>query len=217
MLKVKGSRRSSEKSLGAGQKKAFGFLVVGIVVVAVAVVLTIGGLAWTRYSEARVKDTNSAGSYSVEKIGELDVTSVYYDKILNRDESKKLFGITLAKESSLYIFHFKGQIYYDLTQSKSKYNEEEKTLKVTLPKPQVKLLMKDSGYSIDYEYFKASNSMFIKDDNNKGLEIQKAAIANVEEEILGKEDFVELAQSSVLTILKQMYAPQEIQVECEFL
>lgn len=187
------------------------------ILVSLAVFIIIGGLAWTKYSEAKINDTSSAGSYSVEKIGELDVTSVYYDKILNRDESKKLFGLTVAKESSLYIFHFKAQIYYDLTQAKTNYNAETKTLKITLPKAQVKLLMKDSEYSIDYEYYKAANSLFIKDDNNKGLEIQKEAIKNVEEEILGKEDFVELAQTNILTILKQMYAPQEIEVECEFL
>ncbi len=168
------------------------------------------------YVDAKSKITTSAGSYNVEKIGELDVASIYYDKILNEEESHRVFGLTVGKERSLYVFHFKAQIFYDLAQATNTYDEENKILEITMPAPGVKLLMKDSDYSLDFEYYVAKNSIWIQDDNMKGLNIQKKVMENIEEEILGKEEFIEIAQENIGKILNAMYQTQGIEVNCVF-
>ena len=168
------------------------------------------------YVDAKSKITTSAGSYNVEKIGELDVASIYYDKILNEEESHRVFGLTVGKERSLYVFHFKAQIFYDLTHATNTYDEEIKILEITMPAPGVKLLMKDSDYSLDFEYYVAKNSVWIQDDNMKGLNIQKKVMENIEEEILGKEEFIEIAQENIGKILNAMYQTQGIEVNCVF-
>ena len=168
------------------------------------------------YVDAKSKITTSAGSYNVEKIGELDVASIYYDKILNEEESHRVFGLTVGKERSLYVFHFKAQIFYDLAQATNTYDEENKILEITMPAPGVKLLMKDSDYSLDFEYYVAKNSVWIQDDNMKGLNIQKKVMENIEEEILGKEEFIEIAQENIGKILNAMYQTQGIEVNCVF-
>ena len=151
-----------------------------------------------------------------KKIGELDVASIYYDKILNEEESHRVFGLTVGKERSLYVFHFKAQIFYDLAQATNTYDEENKILEITMPAPGVKLLMKDSDYSLDFEYYVAKNSVWIQDDNMKGLNIQKKVMENIEEEILGKEEFIEIAQENIGKILNAMYQTQGIEVNCVF-
>lgn len=168
------------------------------------------------FVDAKSKITTSAGSYNVEKIGELDVASIYYDKILNEEESHRVFGVTVGKERSLYVFHFKAQIFYDLAQATNTYDEENKILEITMPAPGVKLLMKDSDYSLDFEYYVAKNSVWIQDDNMKGLNIQKKVMENIEEEILGKEEFIEIAQENIGKILNAMYQTQGIEVNCVF-
>ena len=169
------------------------------------------------FVDAKSKITTSAGSYNVEKIGELDVASIYYDKILNEEESHRVFGLTVGKERSLYVFHFKAQIFYDLAHATNTYDEENKILEITMPAPGVKLLMKDSDYSLDFEYYVAKNSVWIQDDNMKGLNIQKKVMENIEEEILGKEEFIEIAQENIGKILNAMYQTQGIEVNCVFL
>ena len=77
--------------------------------------------------------------------------------------------------------------------------------------------MKDSDYSLDFEYYVAKNSVWIQDDNMKGLNIQKKAMENIEEEILGKEEFIEIAQENIGKILNAMYQTQGIEVNCVFL
>ena len=85
-----------------------------------------------------------------------------------------------------------------------------------MPAPGVKLLMKDSDYSLDFEYYVAKNSIWIQDDNMKGLNIQKKVMENIEEEILGKEEFIEIAQENIGKILNAMYQTQGIEVNCVF-
>ena len=124
--------------------------------------------------------------------------------------------MTVGKERSLYVFHFKAQIFYDLAHATNTYDEENKILEITMPAPGVKLLMKDSDYSLDVEYYVAKNSVWIQDDNMKGLNIQKKVMENIEEEILGKEEFIEIAQENIGKILNAMYQTQGIEVNCVF-
>ena len=76
--------------------------------------------------------------------------------------------------------------------------------------------MKDSDYSLDFKYYVAKNSVWIQDDNMKGLNIQKKVMENIEEEILGKEEFIEIAQENIGKILNAMYQTQGIEVNCVF-
>ena len=213
-LRIIGVKENEERMWKRIWKKKTKLILSIVGLVVFAGVIFFGTLYFV---DAKSKITTSAGSYNVEKIGELDVASIYYDKILNEEESHRVFGLTVGKERSLYVFHFKAQIFYDLAQATNTYDEENKILEITMPAPGVKLLMKDSDYSLDFEYYVAKNSVWIQDDNMKGLNIQKKVMENIEEEILGKEEFIEIAQENIGKILNAMYQTQGIEVNCVFL
>ncbi|KRM54875.1 hypothetical protein FC18_GL001917 [Lacticaseibacillus sharpeae JCM 1186 = DSM 20505] len=158
----------------------------------------------------------STANYDVKEVGQLDTTSIYYDKVVKTNEVKKFLNVKVGKETSLYIFHFKAQIYYNLDKAHSDYNESTKTLTVTMPQPEVKLLLKDSNYAADCDYYKVKDSMLIADKNNKGLKIQKEAAQDVKTDILAKKDFTNTAQQSAKKVLSKMFSNDKIKVVCEF-
>lgn len=126
-----------KKCLGTKKRIKYGIIsFVGIVLFIVIASLFSSNI----FSDTR----SSTPGFNLDKIGELDVASIYYDKILNEEESKKAFGLKIAKENALYVFHLKAQIYYDLTQAKIDHDEKKQTVTVHLPKPNVKLLLNDS-------------------------------------------------------------------------
>ncbi|KRN18131.1 DUF4230 domain-containing protein [Lacticaseibacillus camelliae] len=190
--------------------------VIGVIVL--IAVLVIGGLAiYTRYDDAQESTKVATSNFKVKQIGELDTTSVYYDKTVNKDKVGQILGgLIKDKETTVYIFHFKAQVYFDLAKSKNHYDSATKTLLITMPAPQVKLLLKDSDYASSFDYYKTNASMFVSDNNATGLKIQKEAAKDVDEDILGKPDIVTTAKKSAQQMLSRMLGTKGVKVKCSF-
>lgn len=187
-------------------------------IIALVIIVLGGGVAWTVYShkQADVTDQVKTSNYTVKSIGELDALSVMYDKTVKETEASKILGLKVGTEESLYVFHFKAQVYYDLNQAQSHYDKEKKALAVTMPKAQVKLLLKDDKYTESYDYYKIKNNMFIDDTNDKGLAVQKKAVKDVKSDILERADVLPTAQKSAKATLEQMFKNDPIKVVISF-
>ncbi|MFT8459175.1 MAG: DUF4230 domain-containing protein [Liquorilactobacillus ghanensis] len=181
-----------------------------------AIVIFGGGYLFYQHQHAAVEEQTSTANYSVKDIGQLDVENVFYDKTVNQAESGSFLGIKVGKETSLYIFHFKAQVYYDLDKAHSSYNAADKTLTVQMPQPEIKLLLKDSKYHMNYDYYKVHNSIFVKDSDDKGLKVEQQAADEVKKDILAKPDVIASAKSSARKTLTQMFARDNVKVKCVF-
>lgn len=175
-----------------------------------------GGIFYTREQHSTTQTKTSTTNYTVKNIGQLDVTNVFYDKTVSQTEKGSLFGIKVGKESSLYIFHFKAQVYYDLDQATSRFDRKTNTLTVRLPAAQVKLLLKDPKYNLSYDYYQVHNSIFVKNSDDKGLKVEQRAAKDVEKDILAKKDVIASAQTNAKKILQQMFVKDHIKVKCIF-
>lgn len=182
----------------------------------VIIIIVMAAFIFIREGQGKVETQTSTANFSVEDIGELDVTTVFYDKTVSQTKKGSLLGLNVGKDTSLYIFHFKAQVYYDLSKAESTYDKLNRELTVKLPKAEAKLILKDSKYDLDYDYYKAASSIFVKEDNSKGLEVQKQAAKDIKKDILGKKDIVKTAQDSAKKTLKNIYKVNNIDVNCTF-
>ncbi|WP_246287380.1 DUF4230 domain-containing protein [Lacticaseibacillus absianus] len=183
-------------------------------IILIAIVGIGAGFMYLRSTDTETE--KATANYDVKEVGQLDTTSIFYDKIVKAKEAKKVLNLKVGEEAVLYIFHFKAQIYYDLSQAHSEYDDSTKTLKVTMPHPEVKLLLKDSHYSADYDYYKVKDSVLIEDKNTNGLKLQKEAADDVKTDILAKDDIVNTAEQSAKKILSKMFSADKVRVICEF-
>ena len=186
-----------------------------LIVIVLVVISAFGGYSFYSYSQKPTVKAH-ADTYTLEKVGELDTLSIKYDKTLEQDEPGKFLGLKVGTEKSLYIFHFKAQIYYNLDDAISRYNKDQKTLTVTMPTAKIKLLLKDNKYTGDFDYYKLKNNAFVKDSNDKGLKVQQEAIKDVKADILKMKDIVPSAQKSATTTITQMFANDPIKVIVNF-
>ncbi|MCI1893812.1 MAG: DUF4230 domain-containing protein [Lactobacillus sp.] len=153
----------------------------------VIVVLTLGIWKVKSLHFFDEKDTVSTSNYTVKNIGELDTTSVFYDKTVETSESGRFLGLKMGTEKSLYIFHFKAQVYYDLNKATSHYDEKSKTMTVNMPKPGVKLILKDDDSKATYQYYDLKDSVWVNDKNDKGLKLQAKLADTAKQDIMKKK------------------------------
>ena len=93
----------------------------------------------------------------------------------------------MGTEKSLYIFHFKAQVYYDLNKATSHYDEKSKTMTVNMPKPGVKLILKDDDSKATYQYYDLKDSVWVNDKNDKGLKLQAKLADTAKQDIMKKK------------------------------
>ena len=153
----------------------------------VIVVLTLGIWKVKSLHFFDEKDTVSTSNYTVKNIGELDTTSVFYDKTVETSEPGRFLGLKMGTEKSLYIFHFKAQVYYDLNKATSHYDEKSKTMTVNMPKPGVKLILKDDDSKATYQYYDLKDSVWVNDKNDKGLKLQAKLADTAKQDIMKKK------------------------------
>lgn len=169
--------------------------------------------SWPIFDE---KDTVSTSNYTVKQIGELDTTSVFYDKTFETSESGKLLGLKVGTEKSLYVFHFKAQLYYDLDKASSHYNKLTKTMTVRMPKPSVKLILKDDDSKATFKYYDLKDSIWVHPKNDKGLKIQAKLANTAKQDILKKKDLIKTSQESAEAILTKMFSNDPIHLKFKF-
>lgn len=218
MAKSKQEEQAEERQrylLASIQEHPRAWIIAILVIIALVVFTVYQGYSWLKFALNRDDDVTRS-NYHVQEIGELDAVSVAYDKTISSTEAGHLWFIHTGDEKWLYIFHFKAQIYYDLKQAKSKYDKKAKTLTITMPKEQVKLLLRDGKYAASYKSFQIKNSNFVAQKNDNGLELQKKAIKDVNADILNKKDFITDAQTSVKKTLKQMYRNEDVKLKFAF-